>query len=358
MKKSSYTKLTVLALICGSVFLACATTSPSSANNMSLPPPPWVNSPYSIYNELQYIARTGFASTADEAEKAALANLTAYFGVSISDTQTINNVYIEAVRNGAAAQWSDTTSMQRTISTSSSLDALVGAEVHDTWYDGKGTYYALALMDRARTAVIYNDMIRSNRTTIDNLVNMPAAQKNTIEAFTRYQFAAAIADINVSYGNVLKVLGVAPAMELTKGDEYRLEALNIARAIPVRVVVQKAANVDTARRIENAFIKALNDFGFRTGSAGSPYSLNVNLNLSEVQLPNQQNKFVRYEISANFTDTRTGTGLNSYNINGREGHVNISEAENRAIAAAEKRINEDYSNSLTEAFLTLLPRRQ
>jgi hypothetical protein len=319
--------------------------------------PVWVNSPYSKYDERQYIARTGSASNPEDAEKNALSNITSYFGVSISDNQRISTVYDEAVRTGVAAQWSETTNVQRTISTSTALDALVGAEIRDTWTDGRGTYYALALMDRARTAVIYNDMIRANKAMIDNLVAMPQATRNTIEGFARYQFAAVIADINVSYSNVLKVLGVAPAAEIVRGDDYRLEAANITRTIPVRVVVQKAGNVDTSRRIENAFIKALTDYGFRTGGVNSPYTLEVSLTLTEVQLPNQQNKYARYEISANFIDSGLGIGLHSFSINGREGHLNLPEAENRAIAAAERRINEEYKDSLSEALTSLLPRK-
>jgi hypothetical protein len=329
----------------------------SSAIPAPVEMPVWVNSPYSKYDERLFIARTGFASSPAEAEKSALSNMTAYFGISISDSQRISTVYEEAVRNGAAAQWSDTTTVQRTIETFSSLDALIGAEIRDTWFDGRGVYYALALMDRAKTAVIYNDMIAANKAMIDSLVAISPAEKNTIESFIRYQFAAVVADINVSYGNVLKVLGLTPAAELVRGDVYRLEAVSITRAIPVRVTVQREANIDAAGRIENAFTKALTGYGFRTGGPGSPYTLQVNLSVTEAQLSGQQIKFARYEISAVFLDSRTGIGLHSFSINGREGHSNFPEAVNRVLAIAEQRINEEYLDSLSEAFSRLLPRK-
>jgi hypothetical protein len=79
------------------------------------------------------------------------------------------------------------------------------------------------------------------------------------------------------------------------------------------------------------------------------------LTLSEVDLPNPQNyKYARYEITADFKDTNTGRGLlPTYSINDREGHLNYSEAANRAIASAEKRINSEYKDSL-ETYLSQL----
>jgi hypothetical protein len=46
-----------------------------------------------------------------------------------------------------------------------------------------------------------------------------------------------------------------------------------------------------------------------------------------------------------------------FNINGREGHLNLPEAENRAVAAAEKKINEGYGTVLSDYLSTLLPNK-
>jgi hypothetical protein len=348
-----------LALFLGIFFFACAGTPGSgSTSSGQQPQPEWISSPYSKYSERQFIARTGSGPNLEEAEKSAFANLVGYFGQTIRDEQKISNIYQEAVKNGVTSEWSDTTSIDRTIATSAGLNSLVGAEIRDTWFDGRNTYYAAAVMDRAKTAQIYTDMIKANQVMIGNLVNMEQAEKNTIEGFARYQFAAVVADINTSYSNVLKVTGAAPVAGLKTGDEYRLEAVEITKTIPVRVLITKQDEVDRAGRIQGAFTSALSGFGFRTATGSAPYTLNINLSLSEVQLPNQQNKFARYEVIANFTDSATGIGLlPSYSINGREGHLNLPEAENRAIAAAERKIVSEYADLLAESLSQLLPRR-
>jgi hypothetical protein len=296
----------------------------------------------------------GYAADRTMAERNALANLTAIFGQSIQADQTITNTYHEAVRNGVTAGWSDTIAMQNTITTSASMDTLIGAETKEVWFDSKSTYYAVAAMEKARTTLLYNDMISANKNMIDNLITMNQTEKNSLEGYSRYQFAAAVADINITYGNVLQVIGSPLPAGLVKGDVYRLEAVNITRAIPVGIRVRN----DKANRIQGAFAKAFSDLGFRSGGTSSRYMLEVDITVSEVDLPNNQNKFVRIEMGANLTDTSVGVVLRPYNFNSREGHTSYSEAENRSYLVAERKINEEYAQLLRDYLSQLLPVRK
>jgi len=328
-----------------------SSTSQTSANN-SKAKPAWVDSVDSTFNRAQYVAAVGQASTRDMAEKNALANLTAIFGQSIKADMTISNTYQEAVKNGVTTGWSDNTAMQNTIKTSASMDTLVGAEIKEVWYDSKSTYYAVAVMEKAKTEQIYNDMIKANQNVIDNLLKMTPTEKNSFEGYSRYQFAAVVADINITYGNVLQVIG-SPVQGLFKGDTYRLEAQNITKMIPVRVVVKN----DKAGRVQGAFQKAFSDIGFRTGGTNSRYVLNVNITISYPEFPGNTNKFARMELSADFTDTSDRSVLIPYNYNNREGHSSVGEAENRVYQAAERKINEEYKAILLEYMSTLLPKK-
>jgi hypothetical protein len=324
----------------------------TTVNNSKIKPA-WVDSVDSVFNRSQYVAASGNASNRDMAEKNALANLTAIFGQSIKADQTIVNTYQEATRNGVTTGWTDNIAMQNTIQTSSSMDTLVGAEIKEVWFDSKSTYYAVAVMEKARTAQLYNEMIKANQSVIDNLIKMSQAEKNSMEGYSRYQFAAIVADINVTYGNVLQVIGAPLPPGLTKGDNYRLEAQNITKAIPVGITVKN----DKAGRIQGAFAKAFSDMGFRTGGVNSRYNLSVEITVSPVEYDNNPNKFARLELSANFIDTSDKSVLFPYNYNTREGHSSVSEAENRAYMTAERKINEEYKNLLLDYMSHLLPKR-
>jgi hypothetical protein len=316
--------------------------------------PAWVDSVDSVYGKAQYVAAVGYAADRAMAEKNALGNLTAFFGQSIQADQTITNTYQEAVRNGVTTGLTDNLAAQNTIRTSASMDTLIGAEIKEVWLDSRSnTHYAAAVMEKAKAAPLYTEMIQANQNMIKNLITMSAAEKNSLEGLSRYQFAATVADINVSYGNLLRLIDAPVPPGLVKGDEYRIEAQNIVKAIPVGVAVTN----DKSGRVQGAFAKSLSELGFRSGGNNSRYVLRVEIAVSPVDLPNNPNKFARMELSANLTDTSAGAVLLPYNFNNREGHTSQSEAENRLFLTAERKINEEYAKLLNNYLAQLLPKR-
>jgi hypothetical protein len=160
-----------------------------------------------------------------------------------------------------------------------------------------------------------------------------------------------VADINVSYGQVLRTIGVTPPGEITDGRGFLIEAANIAGAIPVSVHVTGDRN----NRVRDAFARIFAEQGFRSGGVNTLYRLDAELMLTNVGSTSPATVFVRYEINANFIDSETSTVLVPYNINGREGHRNEEEAINRALVIVERRINEEYSRLLSDYLFRLMP---
>jgi hypothetical protein len=313
--------------------------------------PDWVRDPYAAHNRQLYVAAVGLGSTRETAEKNALGNLVAIFGQNIQVDERVSLSYQEAVKSGAAAKWSESIAVDTGIVTSAGMDFLVGAEIASVWDDGAGTHHALAVLNKTSASRIYSGLILSNQALIDNLVDIPPEEKNTLGGLARYQFAAVAADLTIPYVNLLSVIGRStPAFK--HGDDYRLEARNIARTIPVALEVKN----DRAGRIHGAFAKALSELGFLSGGKDSPYKLDANISTAPVEIANNQNKFTRIEVRANLLDARTGTVLLPFNFNSRQGHLSQSEADNRAYAAAEQKISEEYVILLKNYLSQLLPR--
>ena len=314
--------------------------------------PAWVNSVDSVYSRSRYAAATGFASSRAKAEENALAALTSFFGQSVQVERNAASAYRQAVVNGVTDGWIDTAEMSSVIKTSASQDNLMGAEIKEVWFDSRDTYYAVAVMEKARSAGIYNELILANLNIIKNLVTMTPGEKNSLEGVIRYRFAAAVADVNVSYINMVRLLDAAPPDGIVSGGEYRLEARNIARTIPIGITV----TYDRQGRLFGAFAKCFTDMGFDTNTGNSRYVLNVNAAVSPLNLPNNPNYFSRIEIAANLTDTRDGLVLLPYNFNAREGHITQAEAENRAVAAAVRDINDVFAAAFSDYLSQLMPR--
>jgi hypothetical protein len=336
-------------LSCGSIPSSRGTTGGRSA-------PAWVHAVDSVYDRAQYAAATGFGSSRAMAEANALAALTAFFGQTVQVDRTAASSYQQAIVNGVLESWVDTAELRVNVRTTAAMDNLMGVEIAEVWFDSRDTYYAVAVMEKVRAVRIYRDLLQANLNVINNLVTMTPNERNSLAGIIRYQFAAVVADINYSYRSIVLLLG-GTAPDITSGDFYRLEAQNLIRAIPIGINVTNDRN----GRIFGAFARSFTDYGFEIVS-GQPrlgntrYVLDVSINLSPVDLPNNPNYFSRIEMEANLRDTHLGLVLLPHPFASREGHTSQSEAENRAIMAAERNINNEFTIRLQEYLTSLYPR--
>jgi hypothetical protein len=83
--------------------------------------------------------------------------------------------------------------------------------------------------------------------------------------------------------------------------------------------------------------------------------LEVNITTTPVAIAGNPNKFTRIELKADLKDTKAGTVLLPYDFNSREGHAMQEEAENRAYITAERKINAEYAELLSNYLSRLLP---
>jgi len=313
--------------------------------------PRWVNDPSSAYNKNLFIAAVGSAQNRSQAEARALASLVAIFGQSVRSEFTAATMYTEALNKGVVSV-SNNTSVRDRISTAASMDNLVGAEIGNVWDSRRGTVYAVAFMDKAKTVSIYTDMIVINNRNIEMLVTIPAEEKNTFDAYARFKLAAQIAGINSNYATVVSQAGGSVAsLNLKNADSYNLEAANIMRNITVTVLVSN----DRANRVQDAFAGVLSSAGFRTRGNNPAYTLDIRLSVNEVTFPGNNFIFCRIECSANLIDNLTGASLLPYNFSFRDGHATYANAEAAAFANAEKIILEDYPALLRGFIASLMP---
>jgi len=328
------------------MFSACAGTSGGRSAE-----PSWVRDPYTKYDKQSNVAALGRANSREMADKSAFGNLVAIFGQSIQVDEKVSSYYSEAVKKGVAANWSENTAVDTAITTSAGINTLIGAEILDRWDDGIN-FYAVTVLNKSKAIQTYSGIVKSNQTMIEKLTNISPEEKNTLDGIARYHFAATVADMTAPYLNLLSLIG-GPLPAFKRGDDYRLEAADICKAIPVGISVHN----DKAGRIQGAFARALSDLGFSSGGNDSPYLLGVTVTTTPVVIFNNQNKFTRIELKADLKDTKAGAVLLPYDFYSREGHATQEEADNRAYIAAERKINAEYAELLKTYLSQLLPVR-
>jgi hypothetical protein len=316
--------------------------------------PSWVIDPYAAYPRDRYLAAVGFASNRAEAENKAKAALSAIFGQSIQSDLSIATTYSEAVSKGIVSS-AENTNVRDVTSIRTSLDTLIGAEIGNIWDNAKGTVYTIAYLEKERAIAVYGQMISTNLKNIEKLTAMTAAEKNTFDGYARYRLAAILSAINAKYAQIIAQCGgpAAAALNLPGADAINIEANNIIKNITVNVNVKGDRN----NRIRDAFTKVLSGEGLRTRGNAPPYTLEVNVGMSEVTFPNNTNKFCSFTVSAELIENSTDSVLLPFNITDREGHLTYEQAQNRAIMQAEKQIGEKYPEIFKEYLDSLLPKK-
>jgi len=330
---------------------AASSNSPAAQVTRGGSQPRWVDDPYAFYARDRYFAAVGSAGNRDEAQRKALAALVAIFGQSVRSDFAAVTQYAEAVNRGIVTV-SENTRIRDEVSTAASMDALVGAEIGNVWDNGRGTFYAAAYMEKAKTISIYSDLIILNNRNIEFLTTMSDREKNTLDGYARYKLAALISTINANYANLISLAGgSAASLNVRNANFFNIEASNIIKNITVTVNVGN----DVSSRVRDAFASALTAEGLRTRGNNPLYTLEVRLEMNEAVFPNNRNIFCRFTVSANLVENSTGAVLLPFNFTDRAGHTTYANAQAAALTLMERTIAAKYPEALREYFSSMLP---
>jgi hypothetical protein len=316
--------------------------------------PGWVYAPGDVYPEASYVSAVGYGLDRESAEKNALGALVAVFGQSVKGEVLTSYRYAEVMAGELQAAW-ENSEIDSAVKTSFAMETLVGAEIKDRWFDGKDTHYAVAVMDKNKSGLLYRGLIAANEEAIRRLTDISERDRYSLDAYVRWGLAGDLADANEVFLNVLSVLN-PPAAALSRegfrpGDDFRLSAREVAQNIPIGLTLDQ----DPDGRLGTAFRSVITAAGFGTGG-GSRYMLEVSVSLTDADLPQNPNIFIRYGIDAQFQDLTEGQTLFPFSINGREGHMTRSEAVNRALRVASERIKEEFGRTFAAYLAQISPR--
>ncbi|MDR2759960.1 MAG: LPP20 family lipoprotein [Spirochaetaceae bacterium] len=300
--------------------------------------PLWVHKPSALYPESSYVSAVGSGQDRPRAEAGALGTLAAYFKQSVTSTVTITDT--ERQVNGRSTSDSR---MSLSVEAAAAVDTLMGAEIKNTWHDGQNnTWYAVAVMEKARCRELYSGELDTTVDEITTLLDVSGGISfHTIRNCQKAQRLLGKAEL---YALILTLLdGPNRQAEISRINTVAADVLAKAQAIPVDVRV----GGDVNGRLKAAFAEAFTAAGFKTGNRSSRFALEVAVTLAPVTLGKYFN--TRYTVDAVLKDTQTGAELFTYNIANREAHPGSqTEADNRAIIGAERKITNDFSKILQE----------
>ncbi len=310
--------------------------------------PDWVNSPAKVYPTQSYLTNVGDAADRDSAQIKALQGLASIFGQSIKSDSTASQRMAQAKSNGTVATVS-TSSFSQDILRQVDVDNLIGVEVAESWFDGKSTWYAIAVLDKSKAVDIYSDMIKKNASTISHIAKNAPVDKASFENYAAYDFAEDIAKENENHLKKLSVINPDCVANLKSfcpsSKDYNLKKIEVAKAIPIFIDV----DYDYDDRLKSSYAESLSKMGFRsTDDENSRYCLKVQVGLERSDATDGKTTRCRYNVSSSIFDSFENQSFCAFTISGREGHVNYSEAENRAIKSIETKIGKNFTKTFSD----------
>jgi len=338
-------------LLITALFFSCA-GSPQAGGKT----PAWVPDAKNVYPDSDWLCVVAAEQNAKLAEKAAITGLAQVFRVDLVSVTSANRQFADAVNNVKGKKQivtSESSDIAQELTSVSAVSGLIGLQV-ESWENPKGRSYANARMNRKECSARYASMIRENEKVIGNLIDEAAKNPGSFDAYQTLNLAydfAVVTDYSASLLSVLDPSTISRKLSYGNAEAVKALAQNAGRSISIAVNV----NGDNGGRIEKAFTECLNSRGFKTGSGtDSTYALTASFKLEDVDLPNANNfKYVRYVLNYSLKN-KNGSEVLSASENKREGHLNSSEAGQRAIRTAEESIASDGFAANLDAYLASL----
>lgn len=319
------------------LFLVSCVTTGTAAK------PEWVDAPESVYPASIYISAVGESTKREWAEQNALSNLSRFFKTSISVTQDVSDRYLTLLNDSNTTN-SQETEVLESILITSKQDSLIGAKIAQTWIDEEGRCYAVAVMEKQKTAQIYSELVNKHTLEINKLLEKSKNADSILTAYSDLSLAYVLAAVNDDLLSVISVVDVNLWKKIYPeyGTAQTVKKLASEEASKITVNLIYDASVDD--RIVSAFADVFTGMNFKVQkNGGGDYNFTIDYKVEQIVLADNPNKFCRYTVNGTFADAKTGKILSSFSENGREGHVSYTEAYQRVLRVSEEKILDDFA---------------
>lgn len=310
--------------------------------------PDWVDGQGISYPEKQYLVGLGYGNTRETAEKNAYAAISKIFSARITSISKDYERYSQ-IKSTGKTETKDEINIEQfvEITTNKFLGNITVAE---TWYDIKGmVYYVLAVINRAKAGNSLKDQIRSLDLQIEEIIKKSRENTDKIQKIRNMKGAIKRLIQRNIYNADLRVInlsgkGIDCPISLTAVNTELDNFLKNNFVIGVEVTGEQEGDV------KDAIIEGLNKIGLSVAITGQTEDLIVKgeIEFKEVYIKTPGFKFVQWMANFKLIDKSTDIVIGSINRSGKEGHLTIKEAKERALKTIQEEIVSEVSKQLAE----------
>lgn len=310
--------------------------------------PDWIEGASRKYPDSQYLIGVGSGDTRQAAEDSAYAAISRIFHAEIGQMTQEWEKFLQE-DTGRRTETTRTVTIDQ-LTQVSTKKVLEGVKIADVWEDEKEKkVFALAVMDREHTAAILKDRIQSLNAEAQELVKKAKAQEDKIQTVRNLRAAVKALLLREAYNTELRIVnpsarGISSAISLTTVNQDLQKFLMTEINIGVEVAGPHGDEIRTA------LLEGLTQRGFSVaGAAGGKLDSQDVLVRGKIEfqpVPNPQFKFIRWMAEFELVEKQSGKVFGSILKSGREGHLNLSEAENRAAKAIKEEMRKELTARL------------
>ena len=309
--------------------------------------PEWVDGESIQYPSSQYLTGVGFDAERTSAEDKARSEISKIFMSKIDSKTRSYEEYLQTTSRGKA-KTEQAISIEE-ITKVSTQKVLSGVRIASVYKETgqQPLFYALAVLDRGQSARILTDKIHALDREIQDLVRRSETQGDMLVTVKYLTQAIEKHILREAYDAELRIVsdsgrGIYPPIHFAQ-ITHRLESM-LLRDFLIGVSV-KGSRAD---EVKDALLQGLNQQGF---------AISENLNRAQVLVRGtveikpldrgtSEWKYVQWRTHFDMVDKKGGAVFGSVNKTGREGHLNLPQAENRAVRKIQKALTTEIAQKM------------
>ena len=309
--------------------------------------PDWVDGESSQYPSPEYLIGVGYGPDRKSSEDKARAEIAKIFFSKVESRTRSYQEYLQTTSKGRS-RIEEGASIEE-ITNVSTQKVLSGVRISHVYQEAgpEPTFYALAVVDRDQSAKILRDRIQQLDQDIQGLL-IRAEDEQVVLAKIKYlRQSLQIHVLREAYDAELRIVspsgsGISSPIHFTE-IKRRLESI-LLRDFLIGVSVTGSR----AGEIQDALVQGLNEQGFSIAEDSSRANVLVRgtVEMKALDRGTAEWKYVRWRTRFDLVDNVGGSVFGSVDKTGREGHLSIPQAENRAVRKIRKALTTEIAEEM------------
>jgi hypothetical protein len=311
--------------------------------------PDWVNGESVLYPSSLYLTGVGYDSERQSAEDKARAEIAKIFYSNIDSRTRTYQGYLQTTSRGETR--TKETFDIKDITRVSTQKVLSGVKISQVYRETEpeSLFYALAVLDRRQSAEILRHKIQELDQDIQRLFTGAQEKGDKLTRVKNLKEAIRKHILREACNTELRIVnisgeGIPPKTDFT-------EMKNCLSAVLLRdFLIALSVEGSRADEIQEALIQGLNREGFSVCEDVGRATVLVRgtVEIKPIDRGTPEWKYVRWKTHFDLLDRRGGAVFGSIGKTGREGHVNLLQAEDRAVRKMQNILTTDIVRDITK----------